>query len=1343
MTHPGGSGNDINLATMWVPIMPETSRVGEVMEQSGKESKRRWEQGFNSGSSPESMGQSFGQKLQTAITKEFQHFELPYGASGFLDKFSSDIDQKLVSKLRGQATQALQAYRTEWDNLAAAQARAKEAEDKLNLARDNGIKSAQVVLPLTQQHIAAQNNLTEAHTKAAGALDNYNKVNGKLNEELSKSADGGKIMAGIMGGAIVLGAQLAVHAVESLVDTIAEGFEKSIEITVELAKQAVELGETYEHIGIQIHEFSTATGEDFERTEAAAQRVFSTLDVAGNDVGKTMAQLSSMMKVPGESIQSLVRNVTELQGRYTSLKAADLGAAFVAFKTPAQEADKALASLLASARGSGQDLGQLTSALSGNVAITLHEAGLNIEQAGKFTADLLEKGEPGRQVMAGMATAMKDFKSEGLSFSEGMKEAGTQLQALGDTVAGQDLAETLFGTRNWILAKDAVKDYVNIINQAPDAFSATTASTQQFLDQTETLGNKIEEFKHQAEEAFKPFGEAALKTATTGLNSLSTWFTTHRQDIVGTIKHWGDTLLDFIPVAQKWTVDALDIFALFAEGMGVILSPVVTALGLAGAGMLAITGHLDDAGKLLKATGEFDWDVFSGKLGLSIDGIKSKIESMHLDTTGIKEDFDAAAQSAMSIPPIVGSGATQGLSPSPGESATAPGAPGAPRGTGPLLPWFPGGPAAPGAPAPGVTPGAPGMHHADWDAIAQNESSGRWNVPTPGPVPEGGGLQIKPDTWYEFGGFKFAEKPYLASKADQITVAERILNGWGSNPGQGPKAWANGATYVEKKAKGGAPGTHVTGGSGMDDDVPALLKRGEYVWDTDTVDKWGWLISALHEGKGFHAGGEVGEDPHTGSSGVLQVIYSNSATGEKTGEAGGQRVGPGTTQPGYYGGDWEGHKGHVHTSFATSPFGEFYGLPKGTDIRQGASGFPQWVYMVGEAFGLEASTYAGHQEGSGFNRGIDWWPKGHSDMSGESYSNEEKQRLQTFASSIATYGSSRGGNAGSPAAWGTAPLSGGTPGSDGPVGYPGMPGQYGGYGVYGGETEDQRAALEKAVREANDHKADLDAQVVKNQRAVDDLKDAIAHVGDSTKVGALGHPEALTPAEQAAVPEKRKKLQEQLDDATETLARSTREAGEAQGDIADATRKQAEGLYKKPSGTTAAPKAVGEAAFQQLGAGFLSGIGQELGFGDLFAKPPWEWGAVKLLTGAASWAMGTANAWADEIGKGHTGMTGFQPVEGYDQPGGGSSILSGLASSMGLNIPMPKASVSAGPNVVPVQPDTTVHGTGQGQPPGPVTVDNSIHVSSDVSDTKVLAPVQELANSANSSRFTYDQGMPH
>lgn len=60
-----------------------------------------------------------------------------------------------------------------------------------------------------------------------------------------------------------------------------------------------------------------------------------------------------------------------------------------------------------------------------------------------------------------------------------------------------------------------------------------------------------------------------------------------------------------------------------------------------------------------------------------------------------------------------------------------------------------------------------------------------------------------------------------------------------------------------------------------------------------------------------------------------------------------------------------------------------YGLPAGTNISYGGSGFPDWVTRVGNEHNVKPSTYAGHQESdrneAGYapnpqhlNRGIDW-----------------------------------------------------------------------------------------------------------------------------------------------------------------------------------------------------------------------------------------------------------------------------------------------------------------------------------------------------------------------------------
>lgn len=76
-----------------------------------------------------------------------------------------------------------------------------------------------------------------------------------------------------------------------------------------------------------------------------------------------------------------------------------------------------------------------------------------------------------------------------------------------------------------------------------------------------------------------------------------------------------------------------------------------------------------------------------------------------------------------------------------------------------------------------------------WERIAACESgdmnvlgSAQWNRPD-GHADSSGGLQIQLRTWNDYGGQEFASAPHLATKAQQIAVAERIL------ASQGPGAW--------------------------------------------------------------------------------------------------------------------------------------------------------------------------------------------------------------------------------------------------------------------------------------------------------------------------------------------------------------------------------------------------------------------------------------------------------------------------------------------------------------------------------------------------------------------------
>ncbi|MGW8889768.1 transglycosylase family protein [Streptomyces sp. NPDC055749] len=97
--------------------------------------------------------------------------------------------------------------------------------------------------------------------------------------------------------------------------------------------------------------------------------------------------------------------------------------------------------------------------------------------------------------------------------------------------------------------------------------------------------------------------------------------------------------------------------------------------------------------------------------------------------------------------------------------------------------------------------GATGAHAADastWDRVAECESGGMWSAD----LGNGyyGGLQFSQDTWSAYGGSAYAARADLASRSQQIAVAEKVLED------QGPQAWPSCAVISGLALDGALPG---------------------------------------------------------------------------------------------------------------------------------------------------------------------------------------------------------------------------------------------------------------------------------------------------------------------------------------------------------------------------------------------------------------------------------------------------------------------------------------------------------------------------------------------------------
>ncbi|MEV4916182.1 transglycosylase family protein [Streptomyces tirandamycinicus] len=84
-----------------------------------------------------------------------------------------------------------------------------------------------------------------------------------------------------------------------------------------------------------------------------------------------------------------------------------------------------------------------------------------------------------------------------------------------------------------------------------------------------------------------------------------------------------------------------------------------------------------------------------------------------------------------------------------------------------------------------------------WEKVAACESTGNWRINTGNGY--FGGLQFSQSTWEEYGGTAYAARADLATREQQIAVAEKVLDG------QGPGAWPVCSSRAGLTRDGGTP----------------------------------------------------------------------------------------------------------------------------------------------------------------------------------------------------------------------------------------------------------------------------------------------------------------------------------------------------------------------------------------------------------------------------------------------------------------------------------------------------------------------------------------------------------
>jgi hypothetical protein len=1234
----------IELPPIWMPIAPETSGIGAAFEKVGRDAHASFSRGFSATDFGEKAGKQWGDKFLGSFQNSFQKADFG-GFTKAFDKLNQQVDEVASKKLGAQ----LPALRAEYEKTTAEMYKLREALHQIQVADEQAVAAGRGTMSMYVQRRKLESEYEESGKRAVAAQKQYNSTLTEYEAVSAKAATASSLLGGVMGGAVVLGAQAVIGAFDDVIEMGEHLFEGAVEATRRAGEALLDLGEKYEGLNHQILEFSGSSGEALTELQEHAAKVLSGLDVAGQDVGKTMATLASRMHAEaGPALDQLTGTLTELQGRFGDLRTMDVATIFTDWGMGVDQASAALDTLVANSTAAGVSVGAVTAEMRGPLSETLQAVGLSFGQATHVAALLAAQGIPTNDAVRGVGTAMKVAKAHGMSLAQTLTEAAKEFANITDPAERDAFMLDLFGTK----AVDGARflgDLNGTLGESSNAFDGAAGSAQALNDKTETLQNKVDLLKNHMAGMFKPFAEGAVQAVDGGLSKISGWFMEHEGEIARKIQAFGDGFIDQLPTIKNFVITAIDFFkpiAMFFEGLASM------AL-LAGAGIEALFGHFDRAEDLKNLAVSVGMTPGGSAFDHALDNAKDYLRDMDTHSESLHRHLADAADAAQGIKvgpdgsrswwgtdlpsSPNGSGGTNSSGAAPGGGPTQPSSqappPGYSGGGGSFgaAPSGSGQPSSVNAPAPGggsfnsveETMKSRIAQDAEFYGLTPVETQmiigvgkheSNWQGPGYmgfGPEAKAKGLDFSNDPWGAVDQFfkQFIERRAAEGNPnDPQAVANYIwhtVHG-AADANYGPELLAaagfSAAPHAEK-------GMHVTGGTPGVDSVHILAQQGEFVVNRNSYanPKYRKLIDYMNGNpQGFKGGGLVGPA-------FSQVIWTNTETGQNVGENDGQWVGPGTSQPGFYRDDWAGHTGHVHTTVEHNPFtGELYNqVPANADIRQGAPGFPDWVYQLGDQYGVVPSTYPGHQAWDGVNHGIDWWPKDAApNMTGAGYSHEDHVTLTAFADTVgqsATGTASPAGSAGSGVqltGYTTTDGSGG--GGSFPFGTNGSPGGSagggsGGGGMYGGFTPgtpqaDEAYSRNKAVRDTGNRITGLQAELADTQDKLNKANDALTA---EQKQPLGGDPTKLAD------------IQKQIQELQKRIAKITDE------ELPDANQdySQAESRAKEPIKGKGGKSSSMDSESKKLGSSFLSGLAQEFGLDGLIGKSPAEFGITKLFAG--------------------------------------------------------------------------------------------------------------------------------
>lgn len=276
-----------------------------------------------------------------------------------------------------------------------------------------------------------------------------------------------------------------------------------------------------------------ATGDELDSLEQSFHKLFTSLPVSAEEVGKAIGEVNTQFGLQGEALEE----VSELAIKYAKITGQDVSDAVIGVKKvmetyglEVEDAGYVMDIFTKASQDTGVEVTQLQETVRA-AAPQIKALGLEFGEAVFFIAKMEQAGIDSSKVMSAMSLAAGRAAQKGMTLKEAMDELEEELAGTNDESERLNLVAALFGTRNAPLMLDAIErgildfgEFAESVDEAGGSVERTFLGILDPSDRMITAMNNLKKIGYDVGQTLQETLEPVMESLVEKLQSATEWF---------------------------------------------------------------------------------------------------------------------------------------------------------------------------------------------------------------------------------------------------------------------------------------------------------------------------------------------------------------------------------------------------------------------------------------------------------------------------------------------------------------------------------------------------------------------------------------------------------------------------------------------------------------------------------------------------------------------------------------------------------------------------------------------------------------------------------------------------